>query len=140
MEAAVLAWSDVHEGMFVEWEFTVDESQMRQFAELTGDYAPLHLDAEFARSRGFAGPVVYGALLCGQLSRLIGMHIPGRDGFFIGLTADFRRPVIVGETVALRAEVIQVSEATRAIKLKYTLRAGGKIAVSGTAEGVLRSA
>jgi 3-hydroxybutyryl-CoA dehydratase len=140
MEAEVLAWSDVHEGMAVEWEFTVDEAQMRRFAELTGDYAPLHLDADFARSRGFSGPVVYGALLCGQLSRLIGMHIPGRDGFFIGLTADFRRPVVVGETVALRAEVIQISEATRAIKMKYTLRAGGKIAVSGTAEGVLRSA
>jgi 3-hydroxybutyryl-CoA dehydratase len=140
MDAAVLAWADIQEGMTVEWEFAVDEAQMRQFAELTGDYAPLHLDAEFARARGFAGPVVYGALLCGQLSRLIGMHIPGRDGFFIGLTADFRRPVIVGETVALRAEVVQASAATSAIKLKYTMRTNGKVAVSGTADGVLRSA
>lgn len=140
MDAAILAWPDIHEGMSVEWDFIVDESQMRQFAALTGDYAPLHLDADFARSRGFAGPVVYGALLCGQLSRLIGMHIPGRDGFFIGLTADFRRPVIIGETVTLRAEVIQASEATSAIKLRYTMRANGKTAVSGTAEGVLRSA
>jgi hypothetical protein len=68
------------------------------------------------------------------------MHIPGRDGFFIGLTAEFRRPVIMGEPVTLRAEVVQISEATRAVKMRYTMRSGGKIAVSGTAEGVLRGA
>ena len=140
MDAAVLEWSDLHEGMTVEWDFQVSDREMQTFAELTGDYAPLHLDEEFARSKGFAGKVVYGALLTAQLSRLVGMHIPGRDGFFIGLTADFRRPVIVGETVSLRAEVTQISEGTRVIAMRYTMRANGKVAVSGTAGAVLRNA
>lgn len=133
-----LGWDDIAEGMIAEFAFVVDEAAMTDFARLSGDTNPLHCDDAFARAKGYAGRVVYGALLTAQLSRLVGMEIPGRDAVFIGFTVSFRRPVHIGEEVTLRAEVVQTSPATGAVAMKYQMRTGGKVAASGTVEAILK--
>ena len=59
----VRALADLREGVSATVGFTVTPEQMRAFAELSGDFNPLHVDDAFAKGKNFDGAVVYGALL-----------------------------------------------------------------------------
>lgn len=136
-DVAVLAWDDLAEGMAIRLPFVVADEDMAAFARLSGDFNPLHQDPAFARDRGFAGRVVYGGLLVAQVSRLLGMHIPGRDGVWTGLKIDFRAPLMVGEPAWLDAEIARLSEAVRLVRVKFAIAAGDRQIASGTAESQL---
>ena len=138
LQARALAWTDLQQGRVAEWEFTVSEADMTAFALLSGDTNPLHTDDAFARSRGFEGRVVYGSLLSAQLSRLVGMEMPGRDGVFVGLNVTFAKPVYVGRPVMLKAEIAEVSEAASLIVIKFQLRSDDRVVAKGKVEAILR--
>ena len=118
-------------------DFRVSQADMAAFAALSGDDNPLHLDAAFAREKGFDGPVVYGALLVAKLSRLIGTRLPGPEGVWSGLKMDFRQPLYVDQDARIEAEVQQVSEAARSLVLKVRIEADGRLIASGSAMATL---
>ena len=78
-QARALELCDLTVGQSVVVELSIDDAQLRQFAELSGDFNPLHTDDAFARSKGFRGRVVYGALIIAKISELIGMRLPGKN-------------------------------------------------------------
>jgi acyl dehydratase len=118
-------------------EFSVTAQQMLQFADLSGDFNPLHTDPAFARDRGFEGTVVNGGLLLAKVSQLIGMRLPGRDGVWASLSLDFRRPLYVDQAATVEGVITSVSASTGMVGLKLTLRAAGKVLATGTAEVVV---
>ena len=134
-----LAFEDLKAGMRAAFPFAISAEQMRAFEALSGDRNPLHGDADFARSRGFEGPVVYGGLLVAQLSRLIGMHLPGRDALWTGLRIQFLHPLYVGQDARVEAEIRHVSEAVRSVELRFSVEAGGLAIAKGTAEVSVRA-
>ncbi len=119
-------------------DFTIDAAAMEAFARLSGDRNPLHGDDAFARAKGFDGRVVYGGLIVAQVSRLLGMDLPGRDGLWTGLSMDFRKPLYIGEPATLDAEVTESSPATGLVRLAFTVRAGDRTLARGRAESLLR--
>ncbi len=133
----VIALGDLAVGTQALVDFSVSPEQMRQFAELSGDFNPLHTDDEFARARGFEGAVVYGALLVAKVSQLIGMRLPGRDSVWASIALDFRKPLFVGQAAQVEGVVTEVSESTGLVALKLTVRAAGKVLAKGTAEVIL---
>ncbi len=114
--------------------FSIDDRQMRQFADLSGDFNPLHTDDAFAQGKGFESKVVYGALLIAKVSELIGMRLPGRDSVWASLALDFRRPLYVDQAAELEATVSSVSESTGMVELVLVLRVAGKVLAKGRAE------
>jgi 3-hydroxybutyryl-CoA dehydratase len=100
--------------------FTHDD--LKQFAKLSGDYNPLHLDEHFAAAQGFENCVVYGGLIFAQLSCVIGMHLPGRFAIWMGGRLDFRKPLLVGQHAEMTVSIGSVSEATRTIMLDVELK------------------
>jgi len=136
-QARVLVPADLAPGLQACVEFHVTAQQMQQFAELSGDFNPLHTDDAFARGKGFEGAVVYGGLLIAKVSQLIGMRLPGRDGVWASVQLDFRRPLYVGQAAEVEGVVASVSASTGMVDLKLTLRAAGKVLAKGTAEVVV---
>lgn len=132
-----LSWDELREGMSASVDFIVGPLEMRQFAALSGDYNPLHLDADFARGKGFEDAVVYGALLVAKISQLIGMRLPGRDSLWTGLALQFRQPLYVGRAARVEAVVAQLSAATGMVLLRLELRAGETLLAKGEAEVLL---
>ena len=53
------------------FEVVVTNNDIQTFAELTGDFNPLHIDEEYAKNTNFEGQVVHGALLVGYISRCL---------------------------------------------------------------------
>jgi acyl dehydratase len=129
--AKSLAWSDLHEGQRVVLSFIVTAEDMLAFGRLSGDLNPLHIDEDFARAKGFDGPVVYGGILVMHLSRLIGMELPGRDTVWTRLEIEYRNPLYVGEQARVEAEIIQLSEAVQAAEMKFKIRATNRLLASG---------
>ena len=135
--ARALTLSELGPGFRAAVDFTVTAEQMRQFAELSGDFNPLHTDEAFARRKGFEGRVVYGALLVALVSRLIGMELPGQDGVWASVSLDFRKPLYVGDAAQVEGIVDEVSEGTGLVRLRLTVRTGSKVLAKGSAEVIL---
>ena len=61
----ILKFDDLQEGLERSFNYQIKESDIDQFASLSGDYSPLHMNSSFAQSRGFEGRVVHGAFVGG---------------------------------------------------------------------------
>ncbi|WP_375784456.1 MaoC/PaaZ C-terminal domain-containing protein [Bradyrhizobium sp. Pha-3] len=120
-----------------EFDFVVGETEQQAFASISGDFNPLHLDPEFARGRGLKGAVVYGAMIVAQISRIIGMRLPGSAGIWSSLKIDFREPLYVGEAAHIFAEVTHYSEAARSLSLKIKVASGERTIATASALATL---
>jgi acyl dehydratase len=78
--------------------------QMVAYAGATWDWYRLHYDADFARARGLAGPVVDGQALGAYLARLIGCRL-GPNTKILELSMRYASPMLAGETVVLSGVV-----------------------------------
>lgn len=119
--------------------FRVTSADMRAFAQLSGDHNPMHTDESFAVSRGFDGQVVYGGLLIAQISRLLGMDLPGANGIWCSLRLDFKKPLYVGEEAEVSAEVTNICESAGLVELRLQLKSQAQVLAQGSAEVVIVS-
>jgi len=136
-QAQLLTLAELTEGLQTSVDFSITPQQMLQFAEISGDFNPLHTDDVFARAKGFDGVVVYGALMIAKVSQLIGMRLPGRNSVWASVSLDFRKPLYVDQAAQVEGIVTAVSASTGMIELKLTVRAEGKVLAKGSAEVVL---
>jgi 3-hydroxybutyryl-CoA dehydratase len=109
----------------------ISVADIEQFVRLSGDAAPLHTNAEFARKAGFTGPVVHGAFLIALVSRLVGMHFPGPNAVLERIDVSFRKPCYAPCDVELNASVRQISEAVATIVLDITISDTSGVIASG---------
>ena len=136
-EAKNILLSELAEGLQASVDFSVTAQEMLEFATLSGDFNPLHIDDAFARDRGFKGVVVYGALLVAKISQLIGMQLPGRNSVWASVSLDFRKPLYVGQPAQVVGVVNMVSDSTGMAELMITVRAANKVLAKGTAQVIV---
>ena len=136
-EAATLHFADLREGFSVEFSVDLLPEMITQFAELSGDKNPLHVDPVYAATTPFHGCIAHGLLGASFISRLIGMYLPGRDALYLSQELFFRAPMYAGMRLVVRGVVLQRTEATRTITIStevfdektHQLLIGGKALV-----------
>lgn len=101
---------------------TVTEADVVLFAGVTGDFNPVHVDAEAAARSRFGGRIAHGMLSAGLISAVIGMKLPGPGSIYLSQSLRFTRPVRIGDTVTARVEVAEVIAARRRVRLLTTCR------------------
>jgi 3-hydroxybutyryl-CoA dehydratase len=104
-----LKYEDINIGDCYTLNKTISEEMVREFADFTGDYNPVHMDDEYCRSHGLQSRIVHGMLVLSFLSTLIGMHLPGEGTVWISQKIDFITPVRIGDTVEIKGEVVSKS-------------------------------
>lgn len=132
--------ADVFEGQSLSFDTTITEMMIDTFALLIGDISPLHMDHHFAIQRGFKGRVVHGALLCGLVSRLIGVHLPGQNCLLHSMNIKYTMPTYAYDLVRTTGKVEHISVAARAMTLQVeifnstsqSIAANGKVVVGFT--------
>lgn len=77
-----------------EFEVDVGKQDALRFAELSGDWNPLHTDPDYAKKTEYRDPILHGAFSAGLLSRMAGMFLPGRECLLYGIKLKFVAPVI----------------------------------------------
>jgi acyl dehydratase len=104
------------------------------YAELTGDYNPLHFDEGFARRTRFGSLVVQGGLTTGLLHALVAMDLPGPGSVFLSQQWKFTAPVFVGDTITAEAEVVSVHATKPVTQLRIVVtRQTGETVLEGEA-------
>jgi acyl dehydratase len=113
---------------------TVTGDHVKQFADLSGDYNPLHFDEGFAAKTRFGRLVVQGGLTTGLLHALVAMDLPGPGTVFLSQDWKFTAPVFIGDTITARAEVLQVHETKPVTRLRIQVtRAEDETVLEGEA-------
>lgn len=112
------SFEEIEIGTTESFSVEITEEQMELFAKLSGDLNPMHVDALYARERGYRDTVVYGMLSASFYSTLVGMYLPGEKCLLNKSDIDYRKPVYVGDKLSIQGEVIDKRIATRRIKIK----------------------
>lgn len=103
-----LYFDDVQVGQ--EWESlgrTITESDIINFAGISGDFNPIHIDHEFAASTPFRRPIAHGLLVFSMASGLGLYSPPMRTQALLGIREwHFRGPVFIGDTVRVSSKVL----------------------------------
>jgi 3-hydroxybutyryl-CoA dehydratase len=113
--------NDIQLGLKKKFKVNVTESMANEFAKLTGDYAPIHMDEEYARTTNFNHRICHGMLLGSFFSRLIGMHLPGKNGLLLSYSIKHLLPCFLNQEIIVEGIVVAKSDATRIITLKATI-------------------
>jgi 3-hydroxybutyryl-CoA dehydratase len=118
-------------------EITADDIQ--RFAEVSGDFNPLHMSDEYAATTMFEKRIAHGALTASYISGILGNNLPGPGAVFVGLNMRFRRPVYIGDTVTARATIAEKIDRGNRVILKIECIVDGKRVITGEAEVVAPS-
>lgn len=111
---------------------TINPDDVAEFARLTSDTNPLHLDEEYAKQTRFGGRIVHGMLGASLISAVIGTELGGP--IYLGQTLKFVKPIRIGETLTATAEVIAVREDKNIVTLKTSVtNEGGDEVIVGEA-------
>ena len=108
-------------GLSEEFTVTVTAEMMDQFKAITGDVSPIHIDADYAKDRGFPGRVVYGMLGASFLSTLAGDYLPGEHCLLHGVDLKFAKPIFIGDTLTVTGVVDEVNDTFREITIKASI-------------------
>lgn len=113
---------------------TLTADHVKTFAELSGDYNPLHFDESYVAKTKFKRLVVQGGLTTGLLHALVAMDMPGPGTVFLSQNWKFTAPVFIGDTITADAEVIGKHETKPVTHLKIKItRQDGEIVLEGEA-------
>ena len=113
---------------------TLTADHVKTFAELSGDYNPLHFDESFVAKTKFKKLVVQGGLTTGLLHALVAMDMPGPGTVFLSQNWKFTAPVFIGDTITAEAEVISKHETKPVTQLKIKVtRQDGEAVLEGEA-------
>ena len=94
----------------------VTQEQINAYAEASGDFNPIHVDEEFARSVGLPGTIAHGLLEMGILAEAVARWAGGADAL-LSLECRFSKPLLPGDTITCSGTVVAVLSAATATKL-----------------------
>jgi 3-hydroxybutyryl-CoA dehydratase len=113
---------------------TITETDINDFARVTGDFNPVHLDQTYAEKTIFKGRIAHGLLSVGFLSTVLGNILPGHGTIYLSQEIRFLAPVRIGDTINARVEVIELVQEKNRAKFKTTcMNQDGKMVVDGFA-------
>jgi 3-hydroxybutyryl-CoA dehydratase len=118
----------------------VTMEMQKAFGEISGDDNPLHTSRERAREMGYDAPLAYGMLTASFYSRLVGVHLPGRNSLLHELKASFNKPVYVGDKLTVSGRLAEVHEQLRRVVVKAAIhnQAGEKVSKATITAGVTK--
>lgn len=132
--AARFAYEEIRQGAVYSFGRTITSQDVQDFARLSGDFNPLHLDSGFGKGSAFKGNIVHGMLAASLFSTLVGMHCPGERALYMSQTLHFRLPIIAGDTVIVQGTVLEKHDSIKMITLKTEILKEGKVAIAGEAK------
>ncbi|MCG8421089.1 MAG: MaoC family dehydratase [Proteobacteria bacterium] len=113
---------------------TLTAEHVQKYAEITGDYNPLHFDKSFAAQTKFGKLVVQGGITTGILNALVAMDMPGPGTVFLSHDWKFVAPVYIGDTITGEAEVMSVHATKPVTQLNVRItRQTGEVVLAGEA-------
>ena len=116
-----MRFDDLVVGQTAEYSKQVSDSEVMSFAGITGDFNPVHVDAEAAARTRFGGRIAHGMLSAGLVSAAIANRLPGPGSVYLAQTLRFTAPVRLDDTITVKLTVTELLSKKR-VKLSTVCR------------------
>ena len=126
-------FEDLELGMEASLAKTVSAADILAFAEITGDWNPVHLDADYAASTVFREPIAHGMLTAGYISAVFGSEMPGPGAIYVSQTRNFRAPVKIGDNVVAKVKVTELYPAKHRARFECVCLVADRSVLEGEA-------
>ena len=124
---------DIEMGMTRYIRKVITDRDIEQFAEISTDHNPVHLDDEYARDTIFEGRIAHGMLTAGLVSAVIGEQLPGHGTIYMSQNLKFLAPVRPDDLVHAEVKVVDIVIDKRQVKLDCRCEVNGKNVLVGEA-------
>ncbi|MFN7730230.1 MAG: MaoC family dehydratase [Bdellovibrio sp.] len=112
----------------------ITEKIVQQFAEMSGDFNPVHMDEEYAKKTRFGRRIAHGMISGALISRALAMEL-GPGGVYMSQTLKFMQPIFIGDTVTIELKVVSIRAERGFVSIETLVKkqATGETAVKGDA-------
>jgi 3-hydroxybutyryl-CoA dehydratase len=110
--------AEIAMGDIAEFAKTVSEGDIYQYAGISGDFNPVHVNEAYAGKTFFKGRIAHGMLSAGFISNVLGNQLPGPGSVYIRQELNFLAPVRIGDTITARITVIGIDVEKNRVTLK----------------------
>lgn len=133
MEKNGYYFEDLEVGMKATYGTVVTEDAITDFAAISGDKNPVHLDADYAAGTVFKERIAHGILTASYISAVIGMELPGPGCIYVSQSLNFKAPVMIGAEAVAEVQVEELFPAKRRAILACTVKVGDRVVLEGEA-------
>lgn len=107
MDIKAANWDDFNVGDKAEHTKTILDEDIQAFAKMSGDYNPIHMNDEYAKTTQFGQRIAHGMISASLISAVLGMHLPGPGAVYMSQEVKFRKPVFIGDILTAKGEVVE---------------------------------
>ena len=127
------SFEDIQVGQQTTFGKTITEADVFAFAGITGDFNPIHVKVEFAKTSMFGKRVAHGMLTASLVDQTL-TNLGGLGTIHLSETVKFLAPVFIGDTVTVVSEVVGKDAAKTRMTVKSTItNQEGKTVLEGEA-------
>lgn len=127
-------YSQIQVGTTAMLSKTITNEDILEFAKVSGDVNPIHVDDDFAKTTMFKERIAHGILTAGFISALIGTKLPGKNTVYLSQNIKFIAPVKIGDTLTVIGEVTEKRDDKQILKLNTNIyNQYNKMVLEGTA-------
>lgn len=113
--------------------FFISEEMIEDFANVTGDKNPIHLDENYAKDSIFQSRIAHGFLIGSLISSVLGNDYPGNGTIYLSQNMKFLKPVFIGDTIKVEITVNEFAINYRMVLKTDCINQHGKTVIAGEA-------
>lgn len=125
---------DMHVDMEVQSKRIITEADINDFAKISGDFNPIHIDEEYAKKTRYKKKIAHGLMSASFFSALFGTKLPGSGCVYTSQSLRFKRPIFVGDEVNTVIKIKSIDKEQSKIVFTTQCIVKLKIAIDGEAE------
>jgi len=112
---------------------TISESDVVQYAGITGDVNPIIVDEEFAFTTPYKKRLVHGMLVASFFSNIVGTKLPGPGTIHISYKVRFLTPGFIGDTLQTKVKVTEIDKSINYVTLEVVcINQNGVVVMEGS--------
>ncbi|MBZ4652853.1 MAG: enoyl-CoA hydratase [Peptococcaceae bacterium] len=96
----------------------VTGADVEDFARISTDNNPVHLDEEYAKTTPFKSRIAHGMFSAGLISAVLGTKLPGYGTIYLSQDLKFRAPVYLGDELTAYVEVVEKIDAKKRLRMR----------------------
>jgi len=97
---------------------TISESDINLFSGLVADFHPMHVNAIIADESKSGKRLAQSALIVGLVNGVLRNHLPGKNFIILRQQVEYLKPVLLGDTVTVKVEVLNWLPEKRLVTMK----------------------
>jgi len=126
--------NDMYVGMEVTSKRIITESNVNDFAKISGDFNPIHIDSEYAKKTRYKKKIAHGLMSASFFSALFGTKLPGNGCVYTYQSLKFKRPIYINDEVSIIIKIKSIDKKNNKIIFTTQCIVKSKIAIDGEAE------